>query len=53
MNNIELKNDLDSIFLNIESLVKKDMNMLIDINEFCDITNYFSQKDFEFIKNID
>lgn len=52
MNDLELNSNLNSIFSNIESLIKKDMNMLLDVNEFNDIKDYFSNNQDLVIKNL-
>lgn len=53
MNGLELNSNLNNIFSNIESLIKKDMNMLLDVNEFNNIKDYFSNNQDLVIKNLE
>lgn len=53
MNDLEFNSNLNSIFSNIESLIKKDMNMLLDVNEFNDIKDYFNNNQDLVIKNLE
>lgn len=53
MNDLELNSNLNNIFSNIESLIKKDMNMLLDVNEFNNIKDYFSNNQDLVIKNLE
>lgn len=53
MNDLEFNTQLNNIFSNIEIVIKKDMNMLLDIEEFNDVKNYFNTNQDLVIKNLE